>query len=340
MNKNRFFHQNNEDLLNNIKSIFFFLLAFNIHIFFGIEKTLADDLKSATEKANAVLNPKSVEKLAPTSPVATCNQINNPKPDAKQIMQCLHDISFAQSTPEFPRTLFKTINQEEIYATHCYLPDGDQYDSYIFITSDGIKALKFPVYKFMIGIDHTSLPGDITHFKYKNKDFYINPDFGNAKILTHSQVPALASDLMKSMPSVERQFKKYEDYLISQNKLNAINVTSDPTAVESVMTCLKKNEADLLNDYMYGKFSSTVPVKGVITQDWNKFENITETDKQKYLRPFDKLKSDVINDILTAQPSCVGVIDNQQIEDAFNKCWGQNQEMYESLHKRYFPNNP
>ena len=299
--------------------------------------SFANDLKSATEKANSVLSPKSIAELAPASPLPTCNQMNHPKADAKQIMQCLHDLSFAQTTPEFPRTLFKTIGTEEIYATHCYLADSDQYESYIFISNNGVKALKFPVYKFMIGIDHTSLPGDITHFKYNQKDYYINPDFGNAKILTKEQLPALSEELMKSMPSVNRQIKKYEDYLISQKKLDAINVTNDSLAVESVMPCLEQNKLSLLKDYFFGKFKDSIPPMGTIVKDWNQFDSISSEEKQKYTRSFDQLKSDVIKDVLSSQPSCIGILDNSLIESAFNKCWGENQERYDALHTRYFP---
>ena len=263
----------------------------------------------------------------------------DPKIDSKfsHLKQCLKSLAYAPTTPDYPKSLFKNIGNEEIFATHCYLDDGDQFESFMFLTDSGVKALKFPVYKFMVGIDHTSLPGDITHFKYDNKDYYVNPSYGDARILTYDKVPVLAEELMKSMDKVNRSIKKYEDYLKSVNKISEINIKSDPIAVESVMPCLEKNQRETVKTYMYGKFKDTIPAMGTIVDDYNQFNKVREEAKQKYSRPFEDLRNEIQKDLFASHPVCKGVIDEKMIAEVFEKSWGENGVRYELLRKRYFP---
>ena len=89
------------------------------------------------------------------------------------------------------------------------------------------------------------------------------------------QVPAQASELMKSMNNVNSKIKKYEDYLKSVDKMSAINVSMDSAAVETVMPCLLNYQQQAIETYMFGKFKNAIPALSTIINDHNKFEKLS-----------------------------------------------------------------
>jgi hypothetical protein len=258
---------------------------------------------------------------------------------------CLRSLADAPTTPPISKQFFKKIGDEEVYAAFCYLPDGEDFSTFMFLTDKGLKALKLPVYHFTVPIynkkgellynQSASLPGDITHFKYESKDYYIRAGYpGESQIMTYGQVPALASELGMSMSRVDGKIKKYEDYLKGVDKISAINVSIDPAAVETVVPCLLNYQQQAIETYMFGKFKDVMPAYGTLMSDHNNFNNTTEETKKKYARSFDSLRSEIQKDVLSSHPLCVGILDDKMIETAFDKHWGKNKSYFEGFRKR------
>jgi hypothetical protein len=255
-------------------------------------------------------------------------------------LKCLRSIADAPTTPTWPQGLFKKINGEEVFTGHCNLKDGKDVTSYMIMSSKGIKAIRYPVYRFMTGIDNDYLPGDVTHFKADGKDYFVSPSYGEARILTKDQLPAMAEELMKSMSKINGQIKKYEDWLKARGLMDSINVTTDPAAVAAVMPCLADHQADTVKLYVSGKFGPSMPAYGTIIGDYNKFNDLDPVARKKYERPFEDWKKEIIADLVNTHPVCQGIIDNAQVEDAFEKSWGKNKQYYEMIRTRFFPQSP
>jgi hypothetical protein len=139
------------------------------------------------------------------------------------------------------------------------------------------------------------------------------------------------------MLMIYSKIKKYEDYLKSVGKLDEIIVKSDPASIEKAMPCFEKVQQDTVKTYFFGKFGKVIPSYSTIISDHNKFNDLDEESRKKYLKPFDELKKEIISDLADAQPICNGVISDEILEAAFERSWGENKKYYEVIRKRFTP---
>ena len=250
--------------------------------------------------------------------------------------KCLKSLAEAPTTPTYPKGLFEKLGNEEVFAGHCMaLSDSKDFTTFMLLTSKGLKAIRFPVYHFMVGTQSASLPGDITHFKYEGKDYYVQPHYGEARIFTKDQLPAVAEELMISMSKVHSKIIKYEDYLKSVNRLSEINVNSDPNEIKKVLPCLANIQQNTVKLYVRGKFGTDMPAYSTIMDDYNKFQDLDEETRKKYLVPFEDRKKAVMADLVASHPVCDGIIDQASVEKAFEDSWGKNKQYYELIRQRF-----
>ena len=253
--------------------------------------------------------------------------------------KCLKTLSYAPTTGKYPKLFFQKMGSEEILIGRC---PQDETMNYVVLSEKALKALKFPIYRFItqvgVSAEKDYLPNpSMIHFKHEGKDLYLGSLAELVQVLTPAQIPTVLAENMSSMARVNKDNKKYEDYLKSIDKLSSLNVSSDTKAVESIMPCLLDYQQKVIQAYLQGKFNSWIPAQGTIRNDYNQFSKLSEAERKKYIRPFDDMRKDMIKDLLNAHPICQGVIEDPMIEAAFENNWGINKDLYEKVRLRFIP---
>lgn len=260
-------------------------------------------------------------------------------------MNCLKSLSEAPETPEMPKLYFQTLEGKEVFNLRCHMSDAKENARFLFLTDDGVQVLKLPIFHYTHRYangdgDATELPRNVIHFRYLEKDYYLELQYADvAHVITSDRLPEVAGKLQTSVAKIQSEYvKKYETWLKAQGKEGAFELkVASEDDLSFLMPCLEAKELKILDFYLGGKYRKTIPPYGTIIQDSRNYHSLKEDERKKYQKPWNEIEKEVLNNFKAHHPLCEGVFSKSQVKETFDKNFGKSKTYYENLREIFYP---
>jgi hypothetical protein len=267
--------------------------------------------------------------------------------EANLYMKCINELYYHDDLPVETRgNYFHKIGEQQNFAKQCWKLDnhGDKEIVYSFVSEDGFKMIKYPVYNYTIaGTDiETSHPRNLLKFHDGNKAYYISQFDNIGQYFDSLPVDQLEEfvterDLMNSATSLQRKYiRPYEELLAKDGKSKKVQLTTPEEAgysTDQAKSCIKER----LNEYV-GIIMSRSHVKVLpYTNELNADLQVSPRSSlsHKYSKTIEQIKAELKAEIVGGSSACQSIIDESDFTKAFEKAYVGRIENY-TKYRHYF----
>lgn len=269
--------------------------------------------------------------------------------DASLYMKCINELYYNDELPKEARgKYFHKLGDQLNFAKQCWDLDnhGEKEIIYTFVSEEGFKVIKFPVYNYTIsnGQIKTSLPRNLLKFYDGDKPYYISQFNNIGQYFDSLPVSQLSQFLNeneignRNATSIHNKYvKAYENFLAKDNKSKNIILTTPEEAgltTEDAKSCLKDRLKDYLNIIMFRSHGDLFPHTKELNADLQT-PNRRTVLKEKYSKTTEEKKLELKAKILPEESSCKTIFTDKEFDDTFNRAYGGRIENY-NKYRNYF----
>jgi hypothetical protein len=269
--------------------------------------------------------------------------------DAQVYMKCINELYYNEDLPTEARgNYFHKVGGQINFAKQCWKLDnhGENEIIYSFVSEDGFKMIKYPVYKYFMTIGsnqvENSHPRNLLKFYDGDSPYYISQIDNIGQYFDSfptNQLKGFASenDFMQSPASLISKYIKPYDKLLEKNNSGKRVRLSSPEEVglttESAKSCIKERLKDYVTIMMFRSHSEVFPYTNELNADLQTSPRSKLRDK--YIRTSDEIKSSLENKIFKQSSACRAVISEKDFSDSFGKAFGSRIDNY-NKYRKYF----
>ena len=284
----------------------------------------------------------SPEVLETTAPLQKISE----ELEAKTLLACTKELFNHKSIPKESRgNYWHKINGKENFAKQCWSLDnyGEKNIIYSFLSEDGLKVLKFPVYYYKEGTIKTSLPRNIMRFQADGKNLLIS-QFDNVgeyfDSLEEAKLTSFVKEkgIMGNPVNIKKKYiDGYEQYLAKNNqKTPSLKKPSDENVShEDALSCIKDRLADYVSIIWLKERPEALPYINTLNKDIGRTDRTADDIKTRYKNSPEEIVAEMKKSIFPDGSPCRGVISDQKLNDIFEKDFGSRKEHYNNVRK-YF----
>lgn len=269
--------------------------------------------------------------------------------EASLYMKCINELYYHKDLPKEARGhYFHQVGGKTNFAKQCWDIDnhGENEIVYSFVSDEGFKMIKYPVYKYTIsnGEIETSLPRNIMKFYDGEKPYYISQFDHIGQYFDSLPVNELTQfinerDLRTTSNSLESKYiKPYENFLDRNNLSKKIQLTTPEEAGysnDAAKSCIKERMKEYVNIMMFRSHGKVFPYATEINEDIGVSDR--STLRHKYIKTSEEIKASLKKELLPETSSCLTIIEDGDFDDAFQKAYGNRIKNYND-YRKYFIN--
>ncbi len=272
--------------------------------------------------------------------------------EVKQWNDCAKELYNHKDVMESSRgSYYHDIDGKKTFAKQCWNLDhyGEKEIIYTFLSDDGFKAVKFPVYEYSPkgNGEKATLPSNIFRFKVNGKNYLISTYSNYGEYFDSLPEEKLTEfmtekDLLfySSVANVKkRQIDAYESFLAKDGKKTRALV--DPVeagiSMDDAKACIKTRLLDYVSFAWYNTKPNALPRANELNTDLARPDKNAPDLQEKYKKTVSDIKKEMRESFFPEDSSCKGLFKDEEMDAMFDKNYGERINNYEKVRKYFVP---
>jgi len=302
---------------------------------FGLALILSTNLLANGESCLDIelLDTKGIEKI-------------NNEIESAALLKCSQELYDHKSVSKDAKGKYwHDINGKKTFAKQCWSLDnyGEKEIIYSFLSDEGIRVLKFPVFHYKVGINDASLPRNIMRFEADGKKYLLS-QYDNVgeyfDSLKEENLTAFVKErgIMGNPASMKKKYiDEYESYL-AKKKLStpSLQKTSSQTVSHGdAVSCIKERLLDYVSIIWSKEAPEAIPYINTMNSDLKRKDIQAEDIQKRYALSPEDIRNEMKKNLFAEASPCRAVIQDQELNEVFDKNYKSRVEHYNNLRK-YF----